>query len=472
MPKSLGYVPGSVLDSSDARMRNFKFMVPNSNDEPTNHLVFLFIHSFIHSRASSCSTYVMHNNNSRRIMIDSRRPDSPDIQKPPPLGKRPRFESVSSSSSTEDHVAYLPSPALSPVFRLESRLVTDQEPRTDSWRKRKNEFIGRSSYIKQHNPRPTFEISDQDDRRGSELLLSLSCPRSKILNLSPSCPNRTPHCRTPHRNSPLVQELSQGQQTLEHQHNRIIGRWSEAEEARVEDILARFQSGQLRLSSRMSLRNYVAQELNCSPLRVSKKFIMDIRKAEQTRLVSTGVGYPKAKPKNANTKTLEELPALEKPTDVPIMWFQGQPLRRGRWTAWEESYAHAIVKKFKSGCFHSSLPGSMSLRKFLSRLLHCDPMRVSKKFCGSSKKNMYYCVAKNQSHSSMTDTESCSSCDTNHPPEESSSPLNHWQDLEELVRLEQFFLHSIQSPESASVTPVAPAIAPPRSMYRIADILN
>jgi len=58
------------------------------------------------------------------------------------------------------------------------------------------------------------------------------------------------------------------------------------------------------------------------------------------------------------------------------------PLRRGKWTAEEEAYANRLIQEFKAGLL--PLTDGTTLRTFLSKLLNCDPMRISKKFVGSN----------------------------------------------------------------------------------------
>ena len=58
------------------------------------------------------------------------------------------------------------------------------------------------------------------------------------------------------------------------------------------------------------------------------------------------------------------------------------PLRRGKWTPEEEAYANRLIQEFKSGLL--PLTDGTTLRTFLSKLLNCDPMRISKKFVGSN----------------------------------------------------------------------------------------
>lgn len=57
-------------------------------------------------------------------------------------------------------------------------------------------------------------------------------------------------------------------------------------------------------------------------------------------------------------------------------------LRRGKWTSEEESYANRLIYEFKLGLL--PLTDGTTLRTFLSKLLNCDPMRISKKFVGQN----------------------------------------------------------------------------------------
>ncbi|OQR99259.1 hypothetical protein ACHHYP_07112 [Achlya hypogyna] len=63
-------------------------------------------------------------------------------------------------------------------------------------------------------------------------------------------------------------------------------------------------------------------------------------------------------------------------------------VRTGRWSKEEEEYANAMIEAFKTGVL--PLPGTMSMRKFVSELLRCHPMRVSKKFVGYVRKYHWY----------------------------------------------------------------------------------
>jgi len=57
-------------------------------------------------------------------------------------------------------------------------------------------------------------------------------------------------------------------------------------------------------------------------------------------------------------------------------------LRRGKWTSEEEAYANRLIYEFKQGLL--PLTEGTTLRTFLSKLLNCDPMRISKKFVGAN----------------------------------------------------------------------------------------
>jgi hypothetical protein len=66
------------------------------------------------------------------------------------------------------------------------------------------------------------------------------------------------------------------------------------------------------------------------------------------------------------------------PTHSPIPF----PLRKGKWSAEEEEYLSAMVRFFNAGLLN--IPPGKSLRSYLSEKLNCDPMRITKKYSGSS----------------------------------------------------------------------------------------
>jgi hypothetical protein len=58
------------------------------------------------------------------------------------------------------------------------------------------------------------------------------------------------------------------------------------------------------------------------------------------------------------------------------------PARRGKWTTEEGDYAERLIHEFKEG--RLPLSEGTTLRTFLSKVLNCDPMRISKKFVGAN----------------------------------------------------------------------------------------
>lgn len=101
---------------------------------------------------------------------------------------------------------------------------------------------------------------------------------------------------------------------------------------------------------------------------------------------------------SSNTKSAEEeefIPKLESAAQEAAVadgLIPGEPndlkaikkpsLRRGKWTVEEESYANRLIYEFKLGLL--PLTDGTTLRTFLSKLLNCDPMRISKKFVGQN----------------------------------------------------------------------------------------
>jgi len=75
----------------------------------------------------------------------------------------------------------------------------------------------------------------------------------------------------------------------------------------------------------------------------------------------------------------QELRAAMKAPPVPAI-FRDTQYRSGKWTKEEEVYADLLVELFDKGQVDE--PNGSSLRGFLSRKLHCTPMRISKKYAG------------------------------------------------------------------------------------------
>eukprot|EP00599_Poterioochromonas_sp_BG-1_P016812 CAMPEP_0173164814 /NCGR_PEP_ID=MMETSP1105-20130129/20923_1 /TAXON_ID=2985 /ORGANISM="Ochromonas sp., Strain BG-1" /LENGTH=662 /DNA_ID=CAMNT_0014085499 /DNA_START=101 /DNA_END=2089 /DNA_ORIENTATION=- len=57
-------------------------------------------------------------------------------------------------------------------------------------------------------------------------------------------------------------------------------------------------------------------------------------------------------------------------------------LRRGKWTVEEERYTEKIIMDFENGTL--DVPEGTTLRTYLSKVLNCDPMRITKKYTGNS----------------------------------------------------------------------------------------
>ena len=89
---------------------------------------------------------------------------------------------------------------------------------------------------------------------------------------------------------------------------------------------------------------------------------------------------PQAADSNATTTTTTTTDATASTTTTTTAASSSAPLRRGKWTMEEEQYANRLILEFKAGLL--PLADGTTLRTFLSRLLKCDPMRISKKFVG------------------------------------------------------------------------------------------
>jgi hypothetical protein len=78
-------------------------------------------------------------------------------------------------------------------------------------------------------------------------------------------------------------------------------------------------------------------------------------------------------------------------------------LRRGKWTAEEESYVARVIQDFNSG--YLDAPAGTTLRTYLSEKLKCDPMRITKKFTGESciGKRVFHPAVRNISNAAIID---------------------------------------------------------------------
>jgi hypothetical protein len=76
--------------------------------------------------------------------------------------------------------------------------------------------------------------------------------------------------------------------------------------------------------------------------------------------------------------------------DVPVPEiFKNRRLRSGKWIKEEEAYADALIDQFESGVA-PNCPNGATLRSYLSRMLHCAPMRISKKYAGKGIGKMVF----------------------------------------------------------------------------------
>lgn len=99
-------------------------------------------------------------------------------------------------------------------------------------------------------------------------------------------------------------------------------------------------------------------------------------------------------------------------------------LRRGKWTGEEEAYANRLIHEFKSGLL--PLTDGTTLRTFLSIMLNCDPMRISKKFVGSN------CIGKQVFRRRQADIDAL-------------SPAEVERSRADLATLERRFLERVQT---------------------------
>lgn len=70
-------------------------------------------------------------------------------------------------------------------------------------------------------------------------------------------------------------------------------------------------------------------------------------------------------------------------------------VRKGKWSTDEHKYANMMMKQFQLGAL--PLVDGLHLRGFISSLLQCDPLRVTKKYSGHAigKQNFFYQYRKN-----------------------------------------------------------------------------
>ncbi|KAG1688471.1 hypothetical protein DVH05_025774 [Phytophthora capsici] len=205
------------------------------------------------------------------------------------------------------------------------------------------------------------------------------------------------------------------------------GRWSDDEQEYANALIQAVQRGEVALPPNVSLRKYVADTLQCKAMRVSKKFrslstsscsspehedqpvtprdesfnplslksIMNNESSSSSTLDVMDVAETMA-----NSNLIRQSPinrssgTSKKPAQRVLKrsdYSQHGMVRSGRWSVEEENYAKAMIEAFKAG--YLPLHGNVSLRKFLSEVLVCHPMRISKKFVGYVRKYHWYRIA-------------------------------------------------------------------------------
>ncbi|KAE8969486.1 hypothetical protein PR003_g28812 [Phytophthora rubi] len=203
------------------------------------------------------------------------------------------------------------------------------------------------------------------------------------------------------------------------------GRWTADEEQYASSLIQAVNTGELVLPPNVSVRKFVADNLQCKTMRVSKKFrslgssprgasdqeeepltprdesfnplsLKSIMNNESSASVLSSEALNVAET-IANTNLIRHSPSDKsgKKSSQRVLkrsdYSQHGRVRSGRWSVEEENYAKAMIEAFKAG--YLPLHGNVSLRKFLSEVLVCHPMRISKKFVGYVRKYHWYRIA-------------------------------------------------------------------------------
>ena len=94
----------------------------------------------------------------------------------------------------------------------------------------------------------------------------------------------------------------------------------------------------------------------------------------------------------ASKDTVRLITKSTKPGVIMIEKSSDNKLRSGKWTVEEETYAKILIDLFEEGCIDDDriTKKGMTLRAYLSRKLHCSPMRISKKFAGRGIGKLVY----------------------------------------------------------------------------------
>ncbi|OQR84273.1 hypothetical protein ACHHYP_13560 [Achlya hypogyna] len=195
-----------------------------------------------------------------------------------------------------------------------------------------------------------------------------------------------------------------------------VGAWSFAEEAYAMALIEAFLMGLLPgVAAGTPLRSFLAQKLECVPMRVSKKLALDqlagrplLKKLGQKRYLPSDTtdsavlsatrqqlqhlenAFLCAKEKDIlyirglDTTTIDpaaKVP-LGRPPTAAFSSVNALGHRTGYWLREEQMYAHKLIDCFLKG--YLDLPKGVTLRSFLADRLTCSPMRISKKLATGS----------------------------------------------------------------------------------------
>ena len=143
----------------------------------------------------------------------------------------------------------------------------------------------------------------------------------------------------------------------------------------------------------VTLTAFLSRRLHCNPMRITKKFAG----SQPGKSIFSRTGQLAAGDA-ANLRRLESLfvsADAETPTPLPQRRDQtaraatrrargpGLPLRQGKWTPEEQNFYEVLIQTFLAGLVPDCADGT-TLRAFLSRRLHCAPMRITKKLAGAT----------------------------------------------------------------------------------------
>ncbi|EQC42343.1 hypothetical protein SDRG_00081 [Saprolegnia diclina VS20] len=171
------------------------------------------------------------------------------------------------------------------------------------------------------------------------------------------------------------------------------GVWLPEEEGYMLALIECFLRGLLStVEAGTSLRSYIASQLQCAPMRVSKKI------AALPYANFRNIGRSHFEPRavtDADVETLQQLlhaETLFKRAVEPLKTRHAAPSvgekatatceTRGFWFHYEQLYAAKLIEYFVQGAL--ALPTGTTLRGFLAEMLCCSPMRVSKKLATGS----------------------------------------------------------------------------------------